>query len=452
MPITDIALPRRPRRDDLAALLLILFAFAAWNLTGLANVALALLVLLLILDLPGQWTRLRRDPGIWLLVLGAVLTIALAWRAAIELPQTAEQQWSAVSGWLRPLLFVVIAWWLREDRRRVGWVLIAATLGLLVGVLRRADGADVAAILALLQGQVGFGARGDFGQAALALGFIASIALLGLFIFHREILNPRIAPRPPPILMGALWIGALLFFLIVLLVTQARGATLTLALVVVALLIHRAGRGGAERTSRRGHPARAPLIGLLTAAAIAGVLWSSSDRITTDLAALTQASEAGHYSYDSSIGTRLNLYRIGADLIAERPLLGWGPGTSGTRDLVPAGVIALSEHDRVNVPQWAHLHSTPVEILVRFGALGLVFALLFVLLMARHLWIIQRRGDLDPALRRFLILGTLMTCLYSLYDFRLANLDIGLFFVLFFGILHALGMSRGDADPPGDKR
>ena len=423
-------------RDRLALVLLVLFAFSAWSMTAIANVALALLVLLFLLDGRGAWGRWRRDPAIWLLLAGIMLTTLLAWRAALLFPDLADQQWSAIAGWIRPLLFVVPAWWLRGDPVRIRWVLVAAFLGLLIGVLQRSDADDVAAVMALLRGQVGFNARGDFGFTALGLGFLVSIALLGFFSFWREITELSLGDRPRPFLGWGLWTTGVALLLAILLVLQTRGAVLTLALVILVSLLVRTSSDGAHRGWTRRRLGLSLLGTLLILSLAVAVLWTSGDRIAGDVAALTQPDAQGHYDYGSSSGTRLNLYRIGVALIRERPLLGWGPGTRGPLDLVPAGVLDWSTHDRVHAPEWAHLHSVPIEIWVRFGLPGLVFGGLFIALMA-HSYGVMRRGAQDPPLFRFLLLGGIMTLFFCLYDFRLIRVDFGFFFVLFFGILYS---------------
>ena len=431
------SLPPGPAlRDRLALVLLVLFAFSAWSMTAIANVALALLVLLVLLDGRGAGGRWLRDPALWLLLAGILLTTLLAWRAARLFPDLAAQQWSAIAGWIRPILFVVPAWWLRGDPVRIRWLLVAALLGLLVGVLQRSDGDDVAAILALLRGQAGFDARGDFGFTALGLGFLVSIALLGFFSFWREMTRPRLGGRPRPLLGWGLWITGVVILLAILLVLQTRGAVLALALVILVSLLARARAALVQRGGTRWRLAL-PLLGALPILALAGaVLWTSGDRIAGDVAALTQPDAQGHYDYGSSSGTRLNLYRIGVALIRERPLLGWGPGTRGPLDLVPAGVLDWSDYDRAHAPEWAHLHSVPIEIWVRFGLPGLVLGGLFLALMVQSYGVMGRRA-LDPPLSRFLRLGGIMTLFFCLYDFRLIRVDFGFFFILFFGILYS---------------
>lgn len=426
-----------PERDRLAPWLLIVFAFSAWNLTGLANVALGLLSLLFLLDLPGNWTRLRRDPGFLLMLGSLALTAMLALRAASLLPQTAPEQWRAIVSWSLPFLFVVTAWWLRGREPLMRKLLVAAAVGLVVGVARRMDWS--------LLGEILGGLRYHFGYAALGLAFIVSVMLVGLVLFRGRILGLTLAGRPRPAIGWSLWLLGLAFTLALLVVTEARGSALSLALVTLGYaLVGVRGRPGGTGTHRR---IRAGLL-LAVLALMSLILWTSRERIYYDWKSLNSepaAAETTGLRYDSSSAIRLNLYRLGLELFTARPLLGWGPGTSATDYLVPSQAIPLSGYDVAHASQASHLHSVPIEILVRFGLVGAGFALMTLLVMARAYRRLAGESE-DPALRRFLVIGGLLTLFFFFFDFRLIHLDLRFFLILFFGMVY--GYSYREA-PPG---
>jgi len=77
-----------------------------------------------------------------------------------------------------------------------------------------------------------------------------------------------------------------------------------------------------------------------------------------------------------------------------------------------------------------------------FGLVGVLIAilLLWVLLRAyRGLWSDPRAA---PDLRAFLTLGGIMLLLYCLYDFRVVNLDLRFFCILFLGVLYSFQLGR----------
>jgi O-antigen ligase len=421
-----------PDRTRLAAGLLLLFAFSAWNLTGVANGALGLLTLLFLWDLPSHWPRLRRDPALLLLVAALGLTTLLALRAAALLPDTASEQWDSVGGWTLPFLFLVIAWWLRGDEWLIRAVLVAAAMGLVVGVLRKSDWS--------LLGEILGGLRYHFGYAALGLGFIVSVMLVGLVLFRQRILGLRLGGKSRPLIGWTLWVLGLAFAIAVLVVTQSRGSALSLGVVAVGFALFHLLRGARPLGHAGPRPGRILSGLLIVLTLISLVLWSSRERIYYDLKSL--APVAGDVAstrvmgYDSSSAIRLNLYGLGLQLFAARPLLGWGPGTSATEYLVPKRVVPVSDLHLTNAPKASHLHSVPIEILVRFGLAGLTLGLLFLVLMFqayRRMW----AGSADRELRLFLLTGGLLTLLFVLFDFRLIHLDLRFFFIAFFGILYS---------------
>ncbi len=415
-----------PDTERLAAGLLILFAFSAWSLTGLANVALALLAALFVHDLPRHWPQLRRDPGLWLLFAVLLVTSLLALLAIWRFPATAIQQIDAIGSWNAPFLFVIIAWWLRADLRLMHQVLLAALLGLTLGILRKLDLSQLDAVL--------HGDRYDHaGTAILGLGFLISIAMLGLFLYRERLLTLS----PWRWFGGLIWTLLILFFAALLLVMQARGAMFGLMLAGIAAV-----RVNAGHLPFRGRW-RLPFVLLTLLLATTTLLWMSRERLTHDLNALVQTTEGASVRYDSSLGTRLNLYRVGLNVFAARPLIGWGPGSSATKLIIPARLLAVAPADLEQAPAWSHLHSIPLELLVRFGLVGAAIGVLLLILLIRA-WRHLDTSRADPMLADFLRLIAILTLWFSVYDFRLVNLDLRFFLILFLGILYSFSLFAPD--------
>lgn len=434
--------PGRFLRERAAAFLLALFAFSAWSLTGLAHACLFLLLALFLAELPRHWQLLSRDPACRLLIGVTLATTLLAWRAAQALPDTAADQWREIWDWSSPFLFVVVAWWVRGESPMIGRILIAACLGILLGVIRKTDWS--------LMGEVLQGMRFDFGQSGLGLGFIASVVLLGLLLFRSRILSLGVAGRPRPAAGWLVWILALAAFFGIFVATQSRGAALGLILVGLSYGAYRA-----WRTVRGPGLSRPALVRIAVTAglmlALTGVLVGTiAERFSWDYEQAAKSRSVDELSYGSSTATRINLYRIGLRLFAERPLLGWGPATSGTEYLVPAGVIPLSAYHRQNAPEWSHLHSVAIEVLVRFGLVGVLIAVWLFLVLGygyRALW--RARPEEGDPLRAFLMLGGILTLFYGLYDFRYVNVDIRFFLILFLGLVYGFVFRSHPGRPGG---
>ena len=429
MTLPNTLLTRKPA---IARVLLLIFAFTAWSLTAPANIALGLLCLLFLTEVPGHWRQLRREPAVLLLVGVLVVTGLLALRAAWLFPATATAQWQAVSAWVAPLLFIVPAWWLRRDPGQVWPLLGAAALGLTWGVLRKSDWSLLSEVLD--------GMRYDFGFAALGLAFLASVMLVGLFLFRARITGMRVIGRPRPWLGWTLWVLGLDFLLVVLLVTQSRGAAVGLAIagVLYAVIQWRERR---RRDAPAPRQTRLTLASALLFVALAGLLlWTTRHRQLEDLHELTVGSQ-GELSYSGSVAIRLNLAEVGLAVFAERPLLGFGPGTSTTEFLVPARIVTVPEYQLANAPAASHLHSVAIETLTRFGLVGFLIAALLLAVLGRAYRTLWSDPRAAPDLRAFLTLGGVMLLLYCLYDFRLLNLDLRFFCILFLGVLYSFQLA-----------
>jgi O-antigen ligase len=430
----------RPERHQVAAVLLVLFAFSAWNLTGPAHLALVGLTLMFILDLPNAWPRLRRDPAVWLALGAVVVTSLLAWRGALLFPQTADLQWAAIWEWCAPFLFLVVAWWLRADLRLIHAVLIAAVTGLIVGVLRKSDWS--------LIGEILDGMRYYFGQSVLGIGFVTSVVLLGLVLYQPALPRARaLLARPGPLLVWILWAFALLFVAAMLVVLQARGAVMVLVLAGAILVVYRLARPSVMRDARQVRRVTLVSLGLLSALT-AAVLTVSWNRVVVDIEGLSAASPDDPVAWTASASVRLNLWRTGLELSAARPGLGWGPGTPTTEFLVPDQVIPFPAATLEYAPTFSHLHSVIAEMLVRFGSVGLLIALAWLLVLApsaRFMWgaLAQR----DPRLRELLALATFMLAVFLFYDFRILNVDLRFFMILYLGVLYSFWLHRGTGAP-----
>jgi O-antigen ligase len=305
--------------------------------------------------------------------------------------------------------------------------------------LRKTQGALVPQLLG--------GLRYDFGFAALGVAFIASVVLVGLVLFRARITAIAVGGRPRPVIGWTLWMLGVALLVVILVVTQSRGAAISLAIAgALYAAIQGAGR------LRPGRPAQGQTrLGLAAAVlfvALAGsLLWATKDRQMQDWQELTAGSR-GELSYVGSLTTRLNLLKLGLHVFAQRPLLGFGPGTSTTEFLVPQRVVTVDAYQLANAPTASHLHSVPVEVLTRFGLVGVLIGtlLLWVLLRAyRTLWSDPRAA---PDLRAFLTIGGVLLGLYCIYDFRLVNLDLRQFCILFLGILYSFQLGRGPGAGP----
>ncbi|HSQ08880.1 MAG TPA: O-antigen ligase family protein, partial [Chromatiaceae bacterium] len=250
--------------------------------------------------------------------------------------------------------------------------------------------------------------------------------------------------RPYPLLGWTLWALGIVWLLAILIVTQSRGAALGLAIAGgVYAFIRGQARSGEEGSS--GLQLRFVLGSAVLFLSLAvALLWVTKGRQAEDWQELTVGSQGGELSYKGSVAIRINLLRVGLGAFAERPALGFGPGTSTTEFLVPQGLVSVDEYQLANAPNFSHLHSVALEVMTRFGLLGLVIAVLLSALLLRAYRRLWSEARAAPDLVAFLTLGGVMLTVFCLYDFRVLNLDLRFFCILFLGVLYSFQIGGQD--------
>ncbi len=421
-------------RDGIGFAALLVFAFFAWLGTGVAHGALAVMVLLMAVDYRAASAAFRHDPiaRIFLLFV-AYLLIGAGW-AAHRWPETEQAQWSSVWPWVSLWLMFPIAWWLKGRWDRTVLVMALAPLGLIAGIVRRSQWADLPR---WLQGE-----RYEFGYTSLGISLLSLVILIGLLSFL-----PRFfacAQRAASRAGVAFGIAALLlFFLFVLLIAQSRGAWLSLASALLLV-------SGLAVSRRRTGASRPP--GLMAALLVAGVMalgavWQFGGRLAerirseADVVPQILTLDETRLPY-TPWGARIHLGLWGARLVSKHPWFGYGPGANAPRHLLkrefdadPSGFLAVIEH-------FAHLHNAYLEILVRFGLIG---GLLFGggLFYFRQAMIENRkRGIIPPDFHDFGRVVLFTVLFFGLFEFRLLHTDFRFLSMLFGGILYTHALHR----------
>jgi len=372
--------------------------------TTAAYVGLLLMALVFAIQ-HAEWTPLlRREPVAYIFLALAIYIALYAGWAAHEFPETAQEQWTAWANWMHWLFFIPVAWSVFKDAKNINRLLLILAAGVMLRILAHTDWGDLRNLFTWK--------RTGFGYSEIVVALVFGVITLGLLL-----LAPRMTQAPTrPALRWALfgsWLFSLAVFLEAMVLSQTRSAWLAAVMVFpVALLArYRDWLRDYALKSLRG------MAMLALAALVAGLfIVKNSGPILSRMHAEPEAVASLAKGEDKipqtiSIGVRFGLWRIGLRQWAERPFLGWGPGT--TKFLLGQATTdpQLASH--------AHLHNLYLEILVRFGVLGgLLFASLILLLLhgVRQAYL---NGLIPWDYACFLFAGWAFTAVFTVFDFQI---------------------------------
>ena len=416
--------------DRIAVTGLYLFALGAFAAPAAANVGLALTALAALGRPRAAVAILRRHP-VWpaLLVLVAYLSLHGAGFAFTRGLTSADVE--ALQDLAKLALVLPVGLAVAGQPSRARRALLLAGTGLLLCMALNTRWEDLTQ--ALTDGVTRLG----FGLPMIAFGLYAATALLGLVLLTPAFIEALPASGQRRAALAAMTAAAALLGL-GLLLCRSRGAWLAFALVMpvcAGLLLRR------RRVPR---PAFAALGMLLVGGVLLGGE-SVARRLGDDsagyqaLAGMAQAREVGP-AFDAlpqdSVGLRLRLFGLGLERWRERPFTGHGPNAGD-------GVIAGSGDPVLH--SMAHLHNTYLEVLVRFGALGLAALAAVLGGLAVGLRRKVRAGSVPTELGLFLAGALALTLVWSAFDFRLLTQDFRFYAALLGGVALGLGLPRRGA-------
>jgi O-antigen ligase len=385
-------------------------ALAVAALTAVSNLpqpmqsstAAALSLLALLACGAQPWRALRRHPLPWLIL--ALFSYSLMQAALVAEP-------GAHLGYLRQLTLdldpvkvliyaCVFGWWLARYPQWIMRVLKLMALGWLLWALARMPWLRLDALAAgTLRLRLGYAEN-------LTGAFAALILLIGM---RSAWLSRRDGPAAPTTdLHGDAWALLTLAALLVLLFSQSRGAWLAAA--IGATLLFTLGR----IPRRVPHPRRWHRwlgVGVMAVALVAYMARPAVlQRFDGGGAAALRVLDGGAVTAAApSVGLRLELWRFGLHMVAQRPL--FGSGLASIQPAIAAHGIAWQGY----VPP--HLHDTPLQVAAGMGLLGLLLLGAAFLLPLRDLLRAWRRDtDARPQLALLLALCVVLLTI-NLFDY-----------------------------------
>jgi O-antigen ligase len=429
--------------DGIGFAALLGFAMTAWatslfKAVGLFNeLALAVCWLMAAASREARAALFKDRVFLFSLLCAAYLVVQTAWGAA-SLPETWDRQWLDCGKFLLLLGFLPVAWLLKANLARINLVLAAALSSLLVGMQ------PYATLEEMLGFQVAW--QTGFQMTVACSSLISATALLGLLLWVGPILSLPGSGWLKGIL-GLAWLAAAYLNAYILVASQSRAlwlAALIVFPVAMGLRHFRPTRTRALAPARLAYFPVLAVVGLL----LGGMLLNADSllaRIGPDkaTAALILRGETDHLP-ESSFAYRFYIQKFGVEKWLERPLIGWGTGS--TKYLIKtSGQPALFNRP---ANHWmGHLHNSLLEILVRFGLIGLAIAGFGFWLWFKAIAAAAKAGRIPRIHLLFLTGAAALTAVRMLTAFPVLLMDWAAYWLLLAGAGYSFALRREEPRP-----
>ena len=406
---------------------LVVFAFFGW--LGAAGSAFGAVILSigLLFNVAAYWRKMYRQPLFWL-SLGAIFFTFLHWQSVNPIDeQSARYAERYAAGLIYLWLFSVIAWHLYRRDVLARWVVGLASFGLCIQVLMETDWHNLANFVQLRQ-DFGFSVAGVALHSALS---VWGLLLLIIFAYRKY--------------RGWLKWGVVVFALIgivilseALILTQSRAGWVALLVAVILTGILFISK---ERLTLKAAGNQQLVVLGVTVSLLLGVLLVTNFNKLSDRMMAEREVYTTLLSFDrtkipySSVGARAHMLLYGIELWQEKPLLGWGIGSS--RSLLAMDDV-LKPYDH------PHFHNNYLELLVEQGAVGLLFYLLAFILLMHGFFKAYSESVVAKDLFYYLVGAWLMVLIWSLADSRMVHVDVRFALLLLSGISFSVILGRGE--------
>ncbi|ABM61575.1 O-antigen ligase family protein [Halorhodospira halophila] len=358
--------------DRIGFLALLLIAFTGLWIGDLYRLGLALVVVAFLIAAVDLWPSMKRSALFWVGVAFVLFATIRHWVAVVELGIDMVDSPPKTSQMIRtsPLLVAFAAIWLRGDEQRLVWFLSATLLGAIAWLI---TSTHWDAFIEMFRNWDWSNARRELYEGSTnRTPFIYLVLSLALIT-----IGTGFVVRCTHVWWRAgLFIASLTMavgFLSLTLTIETRGAQIA-AFVAYGLLAAAMVSKGLRHLGiiNRGTRWALTATGGATIIAIGIALWitigTSSERLHNTMEAgkaLAQNPDYLHEPFEAaqehdairagSVVQRLNLVSLAADAIAERPLVGWGGGTSHKW---------VREYGRTDFHNWY------LDVTVAFGLIG----------------------------------------------------------------------------------
>lgn len=418
--LADLRSPQ-PKSEILQKIGILLFSFGVWSFREIAVVGLAFLLLGAIISWRQTSRCLTRSPtGILSLMLIAYIALSMLY-FSLEFQEHALLTIEEGARHIYLFGFLLFALALRANVNYIWPAIALAMAGFFIG--RFVYLPDLVS-----SSQNWWSTRHALGfPTAIPMGQYAFAVMLGLLIFFPRLTTPYSRTKL------LIWLLSLAIVTQFIVISQSRSVWL-IAPAFIVFTAFMAWRLGV--TTRR----TLTILGMTAAV----IIFTTSTfqyqtiqkRITKEpetwaqlfkgaIEAIPSTRETGSVK---SIGIRVNMIEFGFEKWAERPLFGWGPGSSKM-------LIQCCAPD--SFKKYNDLHSAYPETLLRFGLIGVLIGIALVASLFRDMIAATRNGSLPKDIFLFVLICLALHFVVAIGNYRVINYDWRFYWIFFAGIAMA---------------
>ncbi len=412
-----------------------LFLFAFFSFLGIAgaHLGLGLILVAFIINIDDVWSQIKYDRVFWLSIASLFYLIVHTSWAMVSLPALFDEHIKEASDWGKLILFICVAWQLKQDRNMIGVLLLVIAAGFILGLILSIDWGNIETLFS--------GERQRFHMMSNRIGIYSSVGIVGLVVLVNKFIGAS-GQYHITLLRKALWLVALVILVQANIASQSRGAWLSLIIVLPIVLVLGVRAHFLNKKSSITSNTHMLVISLIC---VIGLIFLNIDSFKKRLGSQQVAVDAiVSQKYDKlppvSTTWRFNVYLYGIEKWLERPLFGWGAGSTEY-------LIKVSGNEGLNLPgssgglEWMdHFHSTYLEILIRFGIVGLLFIFCVIWYVILELWKTYKANRADPDYVLFIMSGFGVIAIWSLFDFRITHYDGRFLWYIVGGLAFSYGL------------
>jgi len=408
-----------------------LLSFALFGWLGVAGSSFGAVILLILsfIKFSEFWGKVHRLPLFWI-SLGAILYVALLWVFTDPIDQqTSEYAVKYTKSIVYTWLFIIIGWHLSYNIRLIRWLIGLSIFGLILKILIETDWQHI---------QLFINNRQDFGFSIAGAGLYSALSIWGLSVLSIHLSMKYEGSRRILSLLATM-IG-IVVLREALVITQARSGWLTIILgiaFVLFLVLIKEKKIYQSLNIKRLVSIFALMLLLLS------VLITANHKVLSNRLQDDSGVYSTLLSFDrqqipyasSAVGARAHMLIYGFNLWLEKPVFGWGVGSS--RSL-------LAQDEIINAGDHPHFHNNYLEILVEQGIVGFAFYLIAFILLMHGLYKAYSEEIVPKDIFYYLNGAWIMVLVWSLADSRMVHADLRFFLLLLCGITFSFILNRGE--------